>query len=438
MTALKVQQDLHHSLIGKAMAEILGISDSDFTIEQNTVATNNHVYIISLSKPTESERTPQNAKPFTVAVPAGTSRLVIRIAKADNNVEDSVRIRNEVACLTLARKALAHVDPLLVARVFGWDDDASDGYILQEFKPGELLSHADLRALGEQDLRSVCAQLAAVAKAWQDYRLPVEGYGGLTFDDDGRLSTTEIVFRTGGPFSTYTEYVKATLEWQLAESENVAALNGWRDTPGLRERIDAFVANGLDRVLSKVPEYKPTLVHGDLSAFLSSFFLCAPPFEKVTDNSKLYRIFSSTDRQTVSSPSSTLTLATSAAQSPSFYTRFPSSKASSWASRSPRTVCATWCSTALPMAPAPPWMRGLGLEKRGMTPWRRKASYDPAPSRAPTTFRTCGGLRRSCCSSTGCCRASTRASQRSKCRDGWPSRGSVLKSTWSIGVISSQ
>ncbi len=264
----QVQQDAHPSLIGKAMADVLGVAAHDFTIEKNIVATNNHVYMISLSKASESEKTCQNPKPLTVAVPAGTSRLVMRIAKGDNNVEDSVRIRNEVSCLALARKALEHVDPLLVPRVFDWADASDLGYILQEFKQGEQLSHNDLRALSEPDVAFVCKQLAAVAKALQDYQLPVDGYGGLTFDDAGNMSTTKIIFRTGGPFATYAEYLQATLEWQLAQSESVAALNGWRDTPGLRERIDAFVANGLGKILSNVPEHKPTLVHGDLSALI--------------------------------------------------------------------------------------------------------------------------------------------------------------------------
>lgn len=131
----------------------------------------------------------------------------------------------------------------------------------------------DLEALSKQDLNSVCQQLAAVAGALQNYQLPatVKGYGGLTFDDAGTMSSTKIIFRTGGPFPTYRDYLKTTLEWQLAQSEGISALKGWRGIPGLRERIDAFITDpdGLDCVLSKIPEYRPTLVHGDLSEFSS-------------------------------------------------------------------------------------------------------------------------------------------------------------------------
>jgi hypothetical protein len=131
------------------------------------------------------------------------------------------------------------------------------------------MSHDDFQALSKQDLTSVCQQLAAVAGALQNYKLSatIRGYGGLTFDDAGTMSTTKVIFRTGGPFSTYSDYLKATLDWQLAQSENITALKGWRNVPGLRERIDAFItdADGLDTILSKIPEHRPTLVHGDLS-----------------------------------------------------------------------------------------------------------------------------------------------------------------------------
>ncbi|KAM3542052.1 hypothetical protein ARSEF1564_005008 [Beauveria bassiana] len=263
--AHQVQQESHHAFICKIIGELLGIPEHDFTIEKNTVATNNHVYMINLGKALKSDKVSHDVKPFTVAVPAGTSHLVMRIARAHNNVEDSIRIRNEVAFLTLAQEALAEVDPLLVPRVFGWDDATEPSYILQEFKHGESISCDYLQGLSEQDVASVCQQLAAVTTALQGYRLPVDGYGGLTFDDAGKMSTTKVIFRTGGPFLTYTDYLKATLEWQLEQSGSVAPLNGWRDVPGLRARIDAFVADGLDKILSKVPENKPTLVHGDLT-----------------------------------------------------------------------------------------------------------------------------------------------------------------------------
>lgn len=259
------QPSQNDELIGKIMSESFGFVEGEYTFTQNKTATNNQVYIILLSQPTASEKLVQATKALTEAIPAGTTRLVVRIARPDNNVEDSIRIRNEVACLTLARRALINVDPLLIPRVFDWNDDPLASYIVEEFKQGDTMSDADAKVLGEKDLKLVCSQIAAVAKAFQSYELPINGYGGLTFDDAGNMDTTKVIFRVGGPFSTYREYLKATLEWQLAQSDNVVALKGWRGTDGLRERIDNFVANGLDPILAKIPETKPTLIHGDMS-----------------------------------------------------------------------------------------------------------------------------------------------------------------------------
>lgn len=244
--------------------------------------------MICFANPTTSELTSSDGslKPFTSPIPAGTSRLVMRIPKPDNNMEHTIRIRNEVAFLALARRALADVNPLLIPRVFSWDDTtisdslsyevASPSYILEEFKIGEEITWDELRTLSEEAVGSICKQFARIVKALQAYKLPegTTGYGGITFDNAGNLSSTKGIFRTGGPFATYGEYLKATLKWQLEQSESVETIQGWRHVPDmndLRQRIDAFLSEGLDPLLSTVPEHRPTLVHGDLSKYQPSY-----------------------------------------------------------------------------------------------------------------------------------------------------------------------
>lgn len=234
---------------------------------------NNSIYMVQLAEPVKDElqRKGGDPKPFTSAIPVGVTRLVVRIPRLERGLDDSVRVRNQVASMALARKALADVDPLLIPRVYDWDD-AGPGYIIEEFKTGEVLTNEEWKALDEDSMRHVAKQLARLVKALQAYELPsgISGYGSITFDDDGNLSATKSVFMYGGPFSTYGEYLKETIEWQLAHSEDVRALKGWRgipQAPDLRERIDKFIAEGLDDLVRKVPEHRSTLVHGDLSKF---------------------------------------------------------------------------------------------------------------------------------------------------------------------------
>lgn len=268
---------------------VFGIAPSSFNVERNAKATNNNVFVIHLKKPTTSDLLFKSAKalPLTNPIPTSTSSLVLRIPKIDNNVQDNVRVRNEVACLYLARQALSEADRPLIPRVFSWSDAIAAGggtaveddkdYILEEFLGGETMSWDELKALNEEDRDAICAQFARVAKVWQAYQLPddITGYGSITFDDAGRFSSTESVFRVGGPYKTYADYLNATIQWQLKQSDNVAYLNGWKtceEFPGLRSRIDAFLANKLPALLADIPEHKPCLVHGDLSTLTVAFY----------------------------------------------------------------------------------------------------------------------------------------------------------------------
>lgn len=122
------------------------------TAKRHNVGSNNHVYVVALSKPFGSNNgtntDTMKLKPFTHSKPIGTSRLVFCIPRAESNLEDSIRIRNEVSLLALTRDALANVDPSLVAHVFGWHEsaiapqdaraDASPSYIIEEFIGGEV------------------------------------------------------------------------------------------------------------------------------------------------------------------------------------------------------------------------------------------------------------------------------------------------------------
>ncbi|KAJ3493016.1 hypothetical protein NLG97_g4999 [Lecanicillium saksenae] len=271
----------HEAFIKSVLLTRYDIPLEIVTITKPKLGQNNHVYMITLSQPT-GEPTAKHGAVQVLAhpIPKGTSRLVFRIPRAESNLEDSIRIRNEVSLITLARDALTDVGPSLVPRIYGWKDTDTDGtgataenlsYIIEEFVGGEAITGNDLKGLDPETRAALFKHIARVVKAFQTYSLPegITGFGGVTFDDTGKMTSTKCVFGMGGPFSTYKEFLKGNIMWKLERSEAVSWLNGWRedkaaDGRALRDRIDNFIANGLSELLEKVPESKLTLIHGDL------------------------------------------------------------------------------------------------------------------------------------------------------------------------------
>ncbi|OOQ89873.1 phosphotransferase enzyme family protein [Penicillium brasilianum] len=263
----------HYEFVTSLVVEHFGIQKNDFKIEDMEKAKNNHVYLIRLDRPlTESSPAKSEfSKPYTSEIPAGTSKLVLRISKNNVNLEDSVRIQNEVAFLALARDALSAIDALVTPRVFGWEDELSTSptpysWIMEEFIQGDSLSPDEILALDHNTRQSLLYQIARVVKAFQDYRLPktVSMYGGLKFDDQGEIVNTASTLPCGGPFHSYQQFIREMCTWQLKMSDRSAYLNRWRDIPGLRERLESFLTRGLDKLLDEIPEQKPTLIHADL------------------------------------------------------------------------------------------------------------------------------------------------------------------------------
>ncbi|KAJ5915760.1 Aminoglycoside phosphotransferase [Penicillium verhagenii] len=263
----------HYALVNTLLQDHFNIQENSFMISEIEKAKNNHVYLIQLNQPLPELPRPKNQslKPFISAIPAGTSKLVLRISKDNVSLEESVRIRNEVAFLALARDALSSLDPLIIPRVFGWEDALSPHpsdlrWILEEYKEGESLSPSEILALDNNTQHKLLHEIAQVVKAFQEYQLPesIRMYGGLKFDDQGVISSTAATIPCGGPFPSYAQFLRGMCTWQLSASERSTHLNGWRDIPKLRERLDAFLTEGLDQLLAKIPEERPTLIHADL------------------------------------------------------------------------------------------------------------------------------------------------------------------------------
>ncbi|KAK9427620.1 hypothetical protein V1505DRAFT_379558 [Lipomyces doorenjongii] len=260
----------HHAFIGTILHDRFDLRHDSFVVRTIEQAKNNYVYLIELANPTTDSLLSESSKPFTSPIPANTSRLIFRIPKANVSLEDSVRVRNEVAFLALGRDAFSSIDTSLVPRVFAWEDNTNLGpgfrWILEEWKEGETLTAENVEALNDEMQRFVLDQLAAVVKSFQKYRLPdsVRGFGGLCFDENGTLFNTASTIPCDGPFPTYSSFLKGMCKWQLEASERSTHLNGWKNVPKLRKRLDNLFASGLDELLVKVPEQRPTLVHADL------------------------------------------------------------------------------------------------------------------------------------------------------------------------------
>ncbi|KAF7591144.1 hypothetical protein BBP40_001918 [Aspergillus hancockii] len=151
MTILASQ---HHALVNTILNADFGLQPESSTLNEIEQAKNNHVYLIQqnhdIAEPLLArDGTP---KPYTSAIPVETSKLTLRVSKNNVSVEESVRIHNEGAFLTLARDALSSMDTSLTPLVFRRDEatpiSSSDFcWILDEHREGAVLSVSEILAL---------------------------------------------------------------------------------------------------------------------------------------------------------------------------------------------------------------------------------------------------------------------------------------------------
>ncbi|KAH8807520.1 hypothetical protein F5884DRAFT_342876 [Xylogone sp. PMI_703] len=129
---------------------------------------------------------------------------------------------------------------------------------------GELLGDR-FSNLSESQKQHVLDQVAQVFKMIQCYTPGVTGFGGLKFDDEGKVVTTGLTIWFGGPFTSYTDMYLYIFQKQIELSKSTPLVNGWKGT-GLDERLTAFRESGkFSKLLHEYSNVQPTLVHGDLS-----------------------------------------------------------------------------------------------------------------------------------------------------------------------------
>ncbi|OAA61232.1 Aminoglycoside phosphotransferase [Niveomyces insectorum RCEF 264] len=272
----------HNTLIRNVLNEHFGREVLNITPCAGS-SNNSTVYILVLgparddTAATGVQNTPR--RPGTEPLPGDATKAVIRLTNPGSNLNDAVTVQSQVAVAVLLRAALKPTrpdEPSLVPRVYGWQPAADGGgqqqplgWIVEECMPGVQLDDTAFDALPDAAKNGIVDQVAGLFGRIQQYQLPasIVGYGGLDFAaTDGRIVTGPTpIYGATKACATYHELYTEYLQTQLAFMDKVDIVQGWRDDPTLRTRIDDFVAHGFQSVLARAAEPHPrqTLVHGD-------------------------------------------------------------------------------------------------------------------------------------------------------------------------------
>jgi len=199
-------------------------------------------------------------------VAAGTTRMIVRFPNPEAILNQAVRIPNSVAAMTIGREALAGFMPCIVPVVYAWHAAVNgSGWIIEEYMPGagqRWITHHK----SPENQRIILSQMADILKAIQNFKLPttVQGYGGLGFDEQGNVVNKAMVVEPyNGPFPSVTAQYHGMLTSALSDCDRSPVSQGWQRN-GLRDRINNFIAHGIDELISTAPSASPILIHGDL------------------------------------------------------------------------------------------------------------------------------------------------------------------------------
>jgi hypothetical protein len=232
---------------------------------------NNYIHIIDFKSAIESNLD-LSKSPGTDPVTFGSTKAVFRIGNHEGMFNHAVKVENTVATMQLVRQALSEQHLHIVPKVYAWSKTGgpSDiGWIMEEFKSGANIESQFHGTLSVDLQRHVLRQIAVVLKAVQNYELPAEAanFGGLTFDEanDGDVISGPFVIEPyTDPFLDMKSFYQGMLQAQLAEADKTFA-QGWRKD-GLRERLDKFAQEGLEKLLAEIltMDTRPNLIIGDI------------------------------------------------------------------------------------------------------------------------------------------------------------------------------
>jgi hypothetical protein len=193
--------------------------------------------------------------------------IILKFQALDVGLDESVRLMNEVAAIDLARCELRTLN--VVPNVFAYGkiehNSQALGWIIESFKPGELLASA-WDGLPSSDKETLLTQMARIYVALQKCRLPdtVDGFGGLQYSKTGVMISGPIVFGFGGPYANFDEMYIGMFKRQIELADSCPVVKGWSGSKkGLRKCLESFVDEGLPSCLAAITNKTPTLTHGD-------------------------------------------------------------------------------------------------------------------------------------------------------------------------------
>ena len=232
---------------------------------------NNFVYAVKIDPEISGAQNPAGRQPGTHTIPSGLETFIVRLPNPVSGYNDKIRVENEVAAKTIPRDAQQAKYPDFVPRVFGWvSAKHGQGWMLQEFMAGGPLLN-DFNRMSDIDKASILSQMADVLTVLQRYQLPatVRDFGGLDFGPSGEYISAPISILDAGPFTTYEDLVKATIQSKLAKADSDPQVQGWRAN-GVRARLERFIAKGLHEAMKNMESFPKVLVHADFSTFRST------------------------------------------------------------------------------------------------------------------------------------------------------------------------
>jgi hypothetical protein len=236
------------------------------------------VYRITLPSSSNPLQSDTAENPGVVPVPPGSSEFILRLTNPNaEGMNRKTRVENEVAIISLASAALKDFQPHIVPSVYGWGsaaEESSQGWILQELIPGSPVDET-FDAMPFEEKKNILAQMARFLKALQEFKLPdsINQYGGVKFDDAGKIVSCAMTSVGSGPWPSYEAYFRDRLEKALKKSDDNPYIKGWHSN-GVRQRLESFVSNGLPMQFENFESKDDkAIVHADFSEYMDSRWL---------------------------------------------------------------------------------------------------------------------------------------------------------------------